>query len=613
MTRKQKNLAFIFLFMASMVSAQPLTVTTTVSQTQIGVNQQVEFIIELNGEAAQKVGQPELPDMQGYLSLLSSGGTSQSISFVNGKMTVSKSFSYYYLAAKEGTFTIPPVKVVHDNKEYASKPITMTITKGAPQQSAPSSSPSSSSSAAQPEAGDADDLFVRAFVNKKTVYQNEPIFVTYRIYAAVSVTGYSITKLPETTGFWTEDIETPQQPQVKNEVIDGKNYVTADIKKVALFPTSAGPKTIGPMVLQCQVRVRNTRQRRDIFDSFFDDAFFGRTVQKSIATPSVDVNVLPFPTQNKPADFSGAVGQYKLQASVDKTDVNTDEAITLNVTISGTGNIRLLPNPKVQIPADFEQYDPKETENITRQSGAISGSKTFEYVLVPRFPGEQRIKPISFSYFDPRKKEYETLSSPEIVVNVSKGEGQFVASGGSGLSKEEVRYVGQDIRFIKLTPGPFRPIGYRIYTSFGFIVVLVAPILALVVAFSYKNHRDKLSENVAYARSRKANAMAMRRLSKAKSLLKKESQKEFYAEVSDALTGFAADKLNMAKAGLISDELEIEFKKRNIDADLTQEYLNLIRTCDFQRFAPSSVEQEEMDESYAKAKDVIIKLEKHFK
>ncbi len=600
---------FISLILAAaLANAQPLSVTSTVNQTSVAVNQQLALTVELSGQGAQKVGQPDLPDMGGYLSFLSSGGTSQNISFVNGKMSVSKSFTFYYLAAKEGNFTIPAIQVTYDGKTYSSQPIDITITQGSaqPQQPTQQAAPSTNSE----NGASKEDLFVRTFVNKKRVHQGEPILVTYRIYSAVNVSGYSISKLPETTGFWVEDLESPQQPQVKKEVLNGKQYVTADIKKLAVYPTSSGNKTIGSMVVQCEVRVQERRSRRDVFDSFFDDAFFGRTVRQSVAAPAVEVTVLPFPEENKPDSFNGAVGQYDLKATVDKTDVNTDEAVTLTVTISGTGNIRLLPKPEVTIPADFEQYDPEETESINRTSTGVSGKKTFEYVLVPRFPGVQKIRPIRYSYFDPQKEEYVTLTSPEMVINVSGGKGQLVASGGSGLSKEEVRYVGQDIRFIKLESDGFRRIGSRFYTSFPFFVLLLFPALVFGLAVGYKSHQAKLSENVAYARSRKANSIAMRRLSKAKSLLSENSQKEFFAEVSDALSGFAADKLNMAKAGLLSDELEREFQRRHIESGLTKEYFDLIRLCDFQRFAPATVSLDTMEDAYQKAKNVIIKLEK---
>ncbi|RLD14486.1 hypothetical protein DRI50_05310 [candidate division KSB1 bacterium] len=597
------KLLALFIAGASAALAQPLSVTTTVNQTSIAVNQQLVFTVELTGEGAQKVGQPELPDMGGYLTFLGSGGSSQNITVVNGKMSVSKSFTFYYLAAKPGSMTIPPVTVVYKNKTAASQPISLTITASA----APSPSTQGKSNNAQASSG--NKLYLRTIVNKKSVYPNEAVIVTYRIYAAVTISGYSIAKLTETTGFWVEDVEMPQQPQTSEQVLNGQRYVTADIKKMTVFPTSLGKRRIGPLSLQCEVK-QQSRRSRDPFGSFFDDSFFGRTVRQTIASPIVEINVKPFPQENKPASFNGAVGQFKLNASIDKTDVNTDEAVTLKVTLSGVGNIQLLPKPKVHIPADFEQYEPTVSQKIDRTNGVISGAKTFEYVLVPRFPGEQRIKPVTFSYFDAKAGSYKTLQTKEIVINVAKGKGQIVRGGGSGLSKEEVKYVGQDIRFIKVQSEDYQPIGYRLYKSFVFYLLLIAPLVILGVALVYQKHLQKLSGNVAYARSRKANAVAMKRLSKAKQLLNEDSQKEFFAEVSNALAGFAADKLNKAKAGLISNELENEFKKRRLDQELTKEYFDLIRFCDLQRFAPSSVKKEEMQDSYQAAKKVIINLEK---
>ena len=584
--------------------AQPLAVATSVNQSIIAVNQQLVFTIELTGAGAQKIGQPELPDMGGSLTFLGSGGSSQNISVVNGKMSVSKSYTFYYLAAKPGTMTIPPVRVTYKNRSAQSQPLSLTITASA----TPPQASQGKQKSAQATAG--NKLYLRTIVSKKSVYPNEAIIVTYRIYAAVTVSGYSIAKLPETTGFWVEDVEMPQRPQTREQVINGQRYVTADIKKMTVFPTSPGKRRIGPLSLQCEVKQQSRRRSRDPFDSFFDDAFFGRTVRQTIASPIVEIDVKPFPKENEPASFSGAVGQFKLNASIDKTDVNTDEAVTLKVTLSGVGNIQLLPKPKVQIPPDFEQYAPTVSQNIDRTNGVISGGKTFEYVLVPRFPGEQRIKPVAFSYFDPKAGTYKTLQTKEIVINVAKGKNQIVRGGGSGLSKEEVKYVGQDIRFIKVESDDYQPIGYRLYKTFVFYVLLFAPLLILAVAFAYRKHLQKLSGNVAYARSRKANAVAMKRLSKVKQLLNEDSQKDFFAEVSNALAGLAADKLNMAKAGLISNELENEFKKRRLDPELTKEYFDLIRFCDLQRFAPSSVKKEEMQESYQTAKKVIINLEK---
>ncbi len=594
----------IFLVVA-VASGQPLTVSASVNRTSLAVNDQLVLTIELSGEGANSIGQISPPDMGEYLAFLGSGGTSQSIQIINGRMSVQKSFTYFYQAIKEGTVTIPAIVVDYKGNSYSSQPITLQIAKG----SAPSSPGAAPSNLPAEDQSD-EDLFVRALVNKRTVYQNEPVIVTFRIYTRVNVASYGINKLPDTAGFWAEDFTQPgQQPQTRNEIINGRKYVVADIKKTALFPTGPGRKTIGPMVLDCDVRVQSRRRSSDIFDSFFDDPFFSRTVRKSISSKPITIEVLPFPMEDRPSNFSGLAGKFRLSAAVDKQAVKANEAITLKVTISGEGNIKTIPKPDLSLPADFERYEPKINESIQRQGDVISGSKTFEYVLVPRFPGQHRIKPITLSYFDPSLRRYQTLSTPEIVVDVEKGEG-ILTMVPVGLSKEEVRFIGQDIRFIKLNVPQWRRKGYEFYRSGLFQLLYFAPLVALAGALLYRRHQDKLSGNVAYARSRRANRMAMRRLSRAAKLCQTKTQKEFYAEVSRALIGFAADKLNLPQAGIISSDLRKQLSEKNVPQEIVDHYMNLLQVCDFQRFAPANVQLEEMREFYSQAKQAIINLEK---
>ncbi|MBN2000814.1 protein BatD [candidate division KSB1 bacterium] len=597
--------ATLLMIWSSCFGAEPLTVTASVSHNVIAVNQQLTLTVEYSGEGAWEVENPELPDMGGYLAFLGSGGTSQNMQFINGKMSRSKSISFLYMATKEGKFTIPVISVTYKNKKATTQPIEITITKAAAVP--PQSSSSGSQAGANVDLG--DDLFIRAIPNKRTVYPNEPVIITYRIYLQVNVASYNLTKLSETDGFWVEEFEMPAQPQIREEIYNGKKYTVADLKKIAVFPTSAGEKTIGAMGISCDVRVQQQRRQRSIMDSFFDDPFFGRTVRKTIYSQPVKINVIPLPAENKPHDFSGAVGQFNLQASVDKNQVKTNEAITFNVRLSGTGNINTLPMPEVFIPNDFERYDPKATEKINRENNTISGFKAWEYVLVPRFAGQQRIRPVRFSYFDPHDKKYKVLTSPEILIDVAKGETQFAATG-SGFSKEEVRLIGQEIRFIKLNAGMFSRLGYKNYTSGLFFVFLFLPMLTLGGAVGFRIRSDKLAKNVAYARRSRANKIAMRRLSKAKNLLHESTQKEFYAEISRSLLGYAADKLNISQAGIISSELYRMLIERGVDSDLLDRYRSLIEECDFQRFAPANITEHEMTTFYEDGKKVIIKLEK---
>jgi hypothetical protein len=596
---------FVLTFVASAIGQQ-LSVRAFVDNTAVTLNQQVVFTVELSGEGANNVDEPELPDMAGYLSYLGSGGTSQSIQFINGRMSVSKSFSYFFMAAKEGSFQIPAVKVSYKGNSFSSDPINITITKAAVTAPQPQNRRQPSAAINGGDIG-GDEVFIRAIPNKTRVYQNEPVIVTYRLYMRASVNSYNLAKLSETEGFWVEDFDMPAQPAVKDEVFNGKSYRIADLKRIAVFPTSPGPKTIGAMSIICDVRV--TTRQRDVFDSFFDDPFFGRTVRKTISTTPLSIDVLPLPTENRPAPFSGIVGQFDFTASVDKNEVKTNEAITLKMKVSGTGNIRIIPKPVLQVPSDFEQYQPTIQENINRSGNNISGFKTFEYVLVPRFPGQQRIKVSDFSFFDPVARAYKVITSPDILVTVTKGAGEFVSSG-SGLSKEEVRLIGQDIRFIKSSPGELYPIGYRNYKTPFYLFMILLPLLAAIGAVGYRSHLEHLNDNVAYARSRRANRLAMQKLSKAKNLLSEKTQKEFYAEVSRSLSGFAADKLNLSAAGIISTDLFEQLRKRGLDASLIDSFISLIKTCDYQRFAPSAVTKTEMEEFYGQAKNTIIKLEK---
>ncbi len=603
------RIILLFLIFSLSAWAQQLTLRATVDKTQMAVNDQLVVTLELEGEGANTGVQPQLPDVSEFLSFLGSGGTSQSVQIINGRMSVQKSITYYYQAIKEGSFTFPAIKAEYNSRSYESQPITLIIGKAA----APTQAPAGNRGATQPQAAsDGDDqLFIRAIVSKRQVYPNEPVIVTYRIYTLVQVAGMGQPKIAPSPGFWVEDFDIGNTLKQREEIYNGRKYVVADIKKSAYFPTSPGKKTIQSMVIPFDVRAASRRRSNDIFDSFFDDPFFSRVVRKEVATRPVDIDVLPFPEQDKPSDFNGLVGQFNMDVSVDKQSVKTNEALTLKVRYSGQGNIRQLAKPNIALPADFEKYEPKLSENVNRTAEVISGSKSYEYVLIPRFPGTQRIPSLSLSWFDPQARRYKTITSPEIFIAVQKGEGQL-STAPAGLSKEEVRLIGQDIRFIKTRRPQLSVIGDSFHSSTLFSILWMMPLMGLALAYFYKLHLQKLSGDVAYARSRSANRMAMKRLAKADKLLAVETQKEFFAEVSHALIGFAADKLNLSAAGIILRDLESRLHDKSVDAELVQNYMTLLQRCDFQRFAPATVAKEEMQQFFSQAKEAIIKLEKAF-
>ena len=598
-------------FLTTLSWAGNLSVRAYLNRNDVSVGGQFTLSVQASGSQANKIASPQLPDISKFARFMGSS-SSQSIQFINGRMSASKTLIYYFRAIRPGSFTIPPIKVIVKGKTYKTNPVSIMIRRSAASQpsaagrSAPPQKPEAGMQT-KPDLGGA--LFLRALVNKREVYQNEPIILTYRIYTRVSVTGYGIKALPKTVGFWAEEIPMPRQPQTREEIVNGVKYMVADLKKMVLFPTDPGKKVIDPMVVTCQVRMRNTRPSRDIFNNFFNDDFFGREVEKNIRSKPITIHVLPFPKAGRPADFSGAVGRFNMTVKVNKDSVKTNETVTMTVKISGSGNIKMLPAPKFNVPPDFERYAPKITEKINRSTRGVSGFKRFEYVFIPRFPGKQRIAPISFSYFDPARKAYRTITSSEFLIHVKPG-AESLISLGEGLSKEEVQLVGKDIRFIKTTSPKFQKIDRYFYGSPLFWLIVFLPLVALGGAFGYRRYQDRLEENVAFARSQRANQLAKKRLQKAKKVLSEETQKEFFAEISRAMLGFLGDKFNLPTAGIMTDQVEKLMRDRHADEETIQKYLKCLQICDFQRFAPANSSIEEMQSCYEAAGQAIIQLEK---
>jgi len=574
-------IVLLALTIAVPLTAQDISVRAYLDRSEVGRDQLFVLNVEVNG--TQKMdSEPELPDLSGFATYLGSG-TSTSMQMVNGRTTVSLTLQYRFQADKEGTFEIGPVDVKAGGKTYRTDRLALTVTATPP--------------APRPEASGGtgldlrpDDLFVTAEVSRRRVYENEPVIVEYRIYTRVNVDSYSITRLPGTAGFWVEELSESGSPRAERVIRDGVEYVTAPIRKVALFPTGPGPRTVEPLAIEAQVRAR--RRPRDLFEDFFSESLFGRRVPVGLASEAVEIEVVPLPEGGRPADFSGFVGQLDLRASIDKTETEVNEAVTLRVRMEATGNVRALPEPRIEFPADFEVYPPDVSESVDRGGSRVSGSKTFEYVLIARAPGSKTIPPINVSYFDPSRVEYATAASEPLSIEVTGtvAEGPVVA--GRRLGIEPLR---QDIRFIHIATPAFRPIGATLFRQPGFWAVLLLPLVTVGGALVFRRHRDRLEGDVAYARHRRAGRVAKKRLSRAHSLKSTSTQREFYAEVDRALEGFLADKLNLAEAGLIAEEARARLVARGVSEGTADEYLACLEVCDRQRFAPAESKMEEMD------------------
>ncbi len=562
------------------------TARAYLSQAEVGLNQQ--FVLNVEVEGIQQLdGDPQVPDLSAFAAYLGSG-TSTAMQMANGRTSVTLTIQYQFQATAEGTFAIGPVTVPAAGRALTTEPLSIRVT------AAPVNRADADTGIAP------DDLFVTATPSKETVYVNEPVTVEYRIFTRVNVDGYTLTEQPGTAGFWAEDLPDPAGG-VEQVVRNGVPYASSVIRRVALFPTSAGPKTVDPLSLEAQVRV----QRRS--RGFFDDPFFGGSRTRAIVllSDSVELEVRPLPA-GEPPSFTGVVGQLEVVTSFDRTDVNTNDALTFRLEVTGTGNIRTLAAPELGFPSDFEVYPPDVTERVEPFGDGVRGRKVFEYVVVPRAPGEVSIPPVELAYFNIQTNSYAVARSAPIAVRIV-GDAADAPSGPSRRRRSGID-AQQDIRFIRIAMPTFRPIGASLFRSPGFWAVLLTPLLAVAGAGAMRRHQDRLRGDVAYARRRRASRLAKQRLATAESLRSPERHRDFHAEVGRALQGFLGDKLNLAEAGLVRDEIRSHLMARGVPDEVIAAYLGCLEDCDRQRFAPTEPDAAAMEEMLARAGQTMTNL-----
>ena len=388
-------------------------------------------------------------------------------------------------------------------------------------------------------------------------------------------------------------------------------YASQVIRRVALFPTSAGPKRIEPLVLEAQVRVqRRSPFGRDPFGDPFGGlggSLFGRRVPVSVASNALDLEVLPAPP-GAPASYSGFVGSLAVSAGVDRTEADTNDALTLRLDVSGSGNIRTLPEPTLDLPPAFEVYPPEMSEEVEPAADGVRGRRVYEYVIVPREPGEVTIPPVELAYLDPGRGAYAVASSDAIDLIVTGDPGPAPALPG-GRGRAAVDLQREDIRFIRIAAPTFRARGGSLFRSAGFWTVAVLPLVALAGAVAVRRHRDRLAGDVAWARSRRASKVARRRLARAESLCSPDRHREFHAEVGRAMQGFLGDKLNVAEAGLIHGEMRAALGARGVEATIADAYLDCLERCDRERFAPAEPDAAAMQAMLAEAGRAMTELD----
>ncbi|MBP9211275.1 MAG: protein BatD [Bacteroidetes bacterium] len=593
---------FALLLTVSVLTAQDASFTAGVDKNPVAADEQftLEFTVSTSGASPRNF---KTPDLSKFL-VLSGPNQSTSMQIINGSVSSSQTFTYVLQAREPGKPVIGAATIEIGGNQYKSNPIELTVTKAAGKRSQPAQS-------AQGQPVDVGDyIFLKATVDRARVYQGEQLTVTYKIYTRARIVNYSINKFPTMTGFWGEELQQPQQENVTNEMVNGKQYQARILKKTALFPTQSGALEINPMEVNCLVQVQSRRRTNDIFDQFVNDPFFGaQTANVSLKSEPVKITVLPLPQDPVPESFQGAVGKFTLKADLNKRRAKTNEPISLKATITGSGNVKILEAPKLKLPSDFEQYDPKVKENIERTGAAINGSKTFEWLIVPRYPGEKQIPAMEFSYFDVVQRRYVTLRTNEFNVVVEKGSAEAPQSA-AGLSKEDVRLLNQDIRFIKTDAGTFYNKGEELVDPVAAATMTLIPFAAFLVLLFYRQKALSEMSDVVSFRSRKAMKIAAKKLANANHLLTAEKHEAFYAEVSTAMWQYVSDKLALDRSELSIENVTQQLEAKKVSPELTLKIKELLEACEFARFAPGSSTAEEKKRMYENASSIIIAAER---
>ena len=604
-----RKVILFFILISTVIGAWADNITFTANAPEVVVSgDQFRLSYTIN---SQKVRDFRAPSIKEFEVLMGpSRSTQSSTQIINGNVTSTSTitFTYILMAGKEGTYKIPGATIVADGNNYTSNSVEIKVLP--PDQSSGAGSGNSrNSSRNQANSGKITDkeLFMMATASKTNVYEQEAILLTYKVYTQVNLTELR-GDIPDLKGFHTQEVELPNQKTFTLEHYNGRNYNTTIWRQLVLFPQQTGKIEIPSVTFEGTVS--QMVASADPFDAFFNGGNYVN-ITKNLVTPKLTINVKELPA-GKPANFSGGVGEFTLSSSISTQELKTNDAVTIKLVISGTGNMKLINTPEVGFPQDFEIYDPKVDNKFNLTRNGLAGNKVIEYLAIPRHAGTYTIPPIEFSYFDLKSQSYKTLKTDAYTLNVAKGEGNADQVVANFTSKEDLKVLGQDIRYIKTGDTRLTQKDDYFYGSTSYWLWYIVP-LVLFIAFMVIYRKQAMENaNVAKVRTKKANKVATKRMKNASKLLAEKKSEAFYDEVLKALWGYISDKLSIPVSQLSKDNIEEELQKHQVADELIKEFINNLNDCEFARYAPGN-QDEKMDMIYSSAIEVISKMENSIK
>ena len=553
------------------------------------------------------------PSFEGF-DVLAGPAISQgsSVQIVNGSMTKSVSYTYTFVLLPQaaGNVTIGAAEVKVDGSSYRTRPLPIEIVNEgegsrAQQQQGGSNRADDTQADAQSRIGK-DDILLRAVVSRSSVYKNEPLHVAFKLYTRVPYVNIVPESAPSFNGFWSQDLSDPNSARVGRETYAGKVYETRVLYDYLLYPQQVGALAIEPVEMTVVAQV--------VVQSRHADPFFGggrevfnvpRKVQSQRAT--VQVKALP---AGAPASFSGAVGNFTMDTQFPSERIAANSGATVTVKISGTGNLTFVQAPKLPLPTSFEQYNVKTTESINTSASGISGYRQFEYPFIARAEGTYDLEPVEFTFFDPQRMQYVTLKSKPLTLEITpdaRGGGDAVVMQGRGMSKEEVKMLGQDIRFIKLGGAQLRSERVPFIFSAAYWILLLGVLALFTMIYVALRKQIRESQNVALVRGKRANKVAVQRFRAAKRYMEEQNRHAFYEEMLRALWGYMSDKFNIPVANLTKENVREELHKRGVSSEDSQRFTDIITRCDEAQYSP--VESARMNDVYSEGVNLISRIE----
>ena len=600
-----KRIAILLMMVMTTAFAVAQTLTAS-APSRVSVGEQFRLSYTVN---TQNVSDFRAGNIPAEFEVLIGPNRSMQSSYqmINGHTSQSSSITYTYIVAatKGGSYTIPAAHVVVDGKKIASNALTIKVIGSTGSNSRPYNDDEGEEVREMGSRISGSDLFIKVSANKKRVYEQEPILLTYKVYTLVQLSQLR-GDMPDLKSFYTQEVDLPQQKSFSLETVNGRPYRTCTWSQYVMFPQTTGKLHIPAITFEGVVIQQN--RNVDPFEAFFNGGSGYVEVKKKIEAPGIEIQVDPLP--QRPATFSGGVGKFNISAQLDKTETKANDPITLRIIVSGTGNLKLIKQPVINLPKDFDKYEPKVTEQTKLTTAGIEGSKIYDVLIVPRHQGKYDIPPVEFTYFDTSTKRYETVKTEAFHLDVAKGSGASAVSDFSG--QDELQELNKDIRFIKTGDADQHLTGDYFFGSTAYWITIAALVLVFITLFVIFRQRAIDNANVTAMRGKKANKVATKRLKQAARLMTDNKPGEFYDEVLRALWGYVGDKLNIPVAQLSHDNISSKLAERGVHQSIIDKFIGALDECEFERYAPGDPKGN-MSKVYDKAMLAIEKIEEVMK